>query len=73
MAQRTEIKTTFEVDKLIQPFYSGGSVALGQDGRTLATCLGEDVLVTDLTSGEQMCRIEGVSKSTGFALFLKTD
>ncbi|KAI9693662.1 MAG: U3 small nucleolar RNA-associated protein 13 [Bathelium mastoideum] len=59
MAQRTEIKTTFEIDKVIQPFYSGGGVALGQDGRTLATCLGEDVVLTDLTIGHQLLRIDG--------------
>ncbi|KAL9095619.1 MAG: hypothetical protein Q9165_002051 [Trypethelium subeluteriae] len=59
MAQRTQLKTTFEASKVIQPFYSGGSVALGRDGQILATCLGDDVILTDLTSGEQLLRIEG--------------
>ncbi|KAF2239334.1 WD40 repeat-like protein [Viridothelium virens] len=59
MAQRAELKTTFEPSKVIQPFYSGGSVALGGDGQILATCLGDDVILTDLTSGEQLLRIEG--------------
>ncbi|KAI9884293.1 MAG: hypothetical protein M1823_003923 [Watsoniomyces obsoletus] len=48
MATRVAIKTTFEVDKSIQPIYTGGSVALDKEGRLLITTLGEDVLVTDL-------------------------
>ncbi len=60
MATRIAIKTTFEVDKSIQPIYTGGSVALDKDGRILVTTLGEDVLVTDLRSGKQLARIDGV-------------
>ena len=73
MAQRIEIKTTFEPTTVIQPFYSGGSVALGRDGRILATCLGEDVLLTDWTSGEQLLRIEGVRNPEDDRKFLKAD
>ena len=68
MAQRTEIRTTFEPKKVIQPFYSGGSVALGKHGRMLASCLGEDVLIIDLTTGEQLLRVEGVSRNDPVAI-----
>ena len=61
MALRTARKTTFEVEKVIEPIYSGGSVALDYDGRILATCLAEDVLLTDLANGKRLARIEGVS------------
>lgn len=61
MAQRATIKTTYDATKIIQPIYTGGSVALSQDGRILATCLGEDALLTDLATGEELSRIEGVS------------
>ena len=61
MAYKAELKTTFEPTKIIQPFYTGGSVALSQDGRILASCLGEDVIISDLSTGEHMARIEGVS------------
>lgn len=60
MAFRTSTVTTFEVERTIQPIYTGGDVALDQDGRILATCLGEDALLTDLGTGEQLARIEGV-------------
>lgn len=59
MAQRATIKTTYDATKIIQPIYTGGSVALSQDGRILATCLGEDALLTDLATGEELSRIEG--------------
>ena len=62
MAFKAEIKTTFEPNKIIQPIYTGGSVALSQDGRIFASCLGEDVLLSDLTTGERLARIEGVSR-----------
>jgi U3 small nucleolar RNA-associated protein 13 len=53
-------KTTFEPAKVIQPIYTGGSIAVDQSGRILASCLGEDALLTDLNSGEQLAQIEGV-------------
>ncbi|KAF2788382.1 WD40 repeat-like protein [Melanomma pulvis-pyrius CBS 109.77] len=59
MAQRTAVKTTYVVGRTLQPIYSGGSVALSADGRVLAACLGEDALLTDLTTGRELARIEG--------------
>lgn len=61
MAYKAELKTTFEPERVIQPIYTGGSVALSQDGRILASCLGEDALLTDLATGDHLARIEGVS------------
>lgn len=58
-AQRTAVKTTYEVDRTLQPIYSGGSLALSQDGRILAASLGEDVLLTNLTNGQELARAEG--------------
>jgi len=60
MANKAPHATTFEPEHTIQPIYTGGSVALDQSGRLLATTLGEDVLLTDLTTGRQLARIEGV-------------
>ncbi|KAI9818138.1 MAG: U3 small nucleolar RNA-associated protein 13 [Pycnora praestabilis] len=62
MATRGSVQTTFEPVKVIQPIYTGGSVALDDSGRILATCLGEDALLTDLATGEQLARIEGDSE-----------
>jgi U3 small nucleolar RNA-associated protein 13 len=59
MSNRAAVKTTYEVKRTIQPIYSGGSVALSRDGRILAACLGEDALLTDVTTGMELARIEG--------------
>lgn len=61
MAYKAEVKKTFEPARVIQPIYTGGPAALSADGRVLATCLGEDALLTDLSTGAFFARIEGVS------------
>jgi hypothetical protein len=65
MAYKAEYKTTFEPNRVIQPIYTGGSVALSQDGRILASCVGEDALLSDPATGEHLARIEGVSCTAG--------
>ena len=53
------LQTTYGLDRTLQPIYSGGGIALSEDGRILVACLGEDVLLTDLASGKELARIEG--------------
>jgi hypothetical protein len=65
MASKAPYQTTFEVEHTIQPIYTGGSVTLEQNGRILATTLGEDALLTDLNTGRQLAKIEGVSRFLG--------
>lgn len=59
MAQRAAVRTTYEVDRTVQPIYSGGSLSLSEDGRILAAALGEEVLLTDLSNGKELARVEG--------------
>ena len=60
MSSRTKLTTTYDPERTIQPIYTGGNVALDREGRILATCLGEEALLTDLGTGELLARIEGV-------------
>lgn len=60
MSYRKHLTTTYEPERTIQPIYTGGDVALDKDGQLLATCLGEEALLTDLVSGELLARIDGV-------------
>ena len=62
MSLRTKLTTTYDPERTIQPIYTGGDVALDRQGRILATCLGEEALLTDLGTGELLARIEGVCK-----------
>lgn len=61
MSQRNSIKTTFEPSQVIEPIYTGGDVALSQDGQFMVSCLGEDVVSTNPQNGRRLARVEGVS------------
>ena len=65
MASRPNVVTTFEPEKVIQPIYTGGDVALDREGKILVTCLGEDAVLTDLSSGQLLARVEGVCLDNG--------
>jgi U3 small nucleolar RNA-associated protein 13 len=60
MANKPAYQITFDPVNTIQPIHTGGSVALDQSGRILATTVGEDALLTDLTTGKRLAKIEGV-------------
>ena len=60
MANKSPFKTTFEADEVIRPIFTGGSVALENSARVLATTLGEDAVLTDLKTGKFITKIEGV-------------
>ncbi|KAA8649089.1 hypothetical protein EYZ11_000639 [Aspergillus tanneri] len=53
------VKTTFEASRTLRPIYTGGSTALDASGRLLLTCVGEDALVVDLETGDQLASLEG--------------
>jgi U3 small nucleolar RNA-associated protein 13 len=62
---QSQLKTTFKPSKVIQPYYSGGAgcVALDRSGRLLVTAYGDEAVITDLESGAEVVRIDGVSLS----------
>jgi U3 small nucleolar RNA-associated protein 13 len=62
MAYKADVRTTFEPNRVIQPIYTGGSVSLSQDGHIIASCLGEEALLTNIRTGAHLARIEGVSE-----------
>ena len=59
MNNQSVVRRTFKPDRVIQPIYTGGDVALDSAGKILATCIGEDALLTDLETGKSIGRIEG--------------
>ena len=61
MAQaRVAAETSFEIEKVVEPIYSGQAISISSDGRLLATALEEEVLLTDLGNGQRLAKIEGV-------------
>ncbi|KAH7252299.1 WD40-repeat-containing domain protein [Fusarium tricinctum] len=59
MANKQPLKTSFDVDHVIRPIFTGGSVAIDNGARILATVLGEDAVLTDPTNGKHLAQIEG--------------
>ncbi|KAL2179097.1 WD40-repeat-containing domain protein [Thermothelomyces heterothallicus CBS 202.75] len=59
MATKQAVKTTFEVENVIQPIFTGGSVALENGARILASTLGEAAILTELNTGKRLAEIEG--------------
>jgi U3 small nucleolar RNA-associated protein 13 len=51
---------SFKKARTIAPLYTGGPVAITQNGLWLVTCVGEQALLTDLQSGAGICRFSGV-------------
>ena len=60
MVRSKDSHIKFEAEKTIQPFFSGGNVALSEDGLFLATSLGEDAFLTYVPTEKQLIKIEGV-------------
>ncbi|WZH44545.1 WD40-repeat-containing domain protein [Fusarium acuminatum] len=58
MANKQPLKTSFDVDHVIRPIFTGGSVAIDNGARILATVLGEDAVLTDPTNGKHLAQIE---------------
>lgn len=61
MATKQPLKTTFDVERVIRPIYTGGSVAIDNKAQILATTLGEDAVLTNPSNGKHLAQIEGVS------------
>ncbi|KAH6964140.1 WD40-repeat-containing domain protein [Fusarium avenaceum] len=59
MANKQPLKTSFDVDHVIRPIFTGGSAAIDNSARILATVLGEDAVLTDPTNGKHLAQIEG--------------
>ena len=60
MTSRSKLVTTYEPQQVIQPLYTGGDVALSEDGDLLATCLSEEIILSNLSDGNVLARIDGV-------------
>lgn len=59
MAAKINVKTTFESLRTVEPIYTGGDVSAEASGKLLATCVDDDVLITNLDTYEVLIRLEG--------------
>ncbi|KTW30147.1 hypothetical protein T552_00625 [Pneumocystis carinii B80] len=71
LSKATFLKTSFVIEKTIEPIYTGGSFSLSNDGYTFASSLGENVKITNIDTREKICLINGDSEIiTSLALVL---
>ena len=59
----------FKKARTIAPLYTAGAVAVTSDGKRLVSCVAEEMLLTDVESGEEICRFVGVGVSFFLLLF----
>lgn len=59
MASKQPLNTTFDVDRVLRPIFTGGSVSIDNDARVLATTIGEDAILTEPATGKHLGQIEG--------------
>ncbi|KAL3957551.1 hypothetical protein ACCO45_008129 [Purpureocillium lilacinum] len=59
MATKQPLKTTFDVDRVIRPIFTGGSVSIDNGAQILATTFGEDAILTNPANGRHLAQIEG--------------
>ncbi|KAF8921920.1 WD40 repeat-like protein [Mucidula mucida] len=57
------LKTAFKKARTIPPLYTGGPVAITSDGQRLITCVGEELLLTDTSTGTQIASFAGDTQS----------
>ncbi|KAF5368320.1 hypothetical protein D9758_002172 [Tetrapyrgos nigripes] len=58
-----KLKTAFKNARSIAPLYTSGPVALTPDGLKIVTCVGEDILYTEIASGNRICQFAGDTQS----------
>ncbi|RDB29306.1 putative U3 small nucleolar RNA-associated protein 13 [Hypsizygus marmoreus] len=56
---RPKLKTAFKNVRSIGPLYTGGPVAITADGKRIVTCVSENILLTDISTGVEICRFSG--------------
>ncbi|KAF8204036.1 U3 small nucleolar RNA-associated protein [Pholiota molesta] len=56
---RPKLKTAFKKARTVAPLYTSGAVAVTSDGTRLVTCVAEDILLTNIENGQEICRFVG--------------
>ncbi|KAF4604861.1 U3 small nucleolar RNA-associated protein 13 [Pleurotus pulmonarius] len=60
---RPKLKTSFKKSRTISPLYTSGPVAVSVDGSKLFTTVADEVICTDVASGNEICRFAGDTQS----------
>ncbi|KAF5323398.1 hypothetical protein D9611_005622 [Ephemerocybe angulata] len=61
--QKPKLKTSFKKARTIGPLYTGGPLAITPDGLKLATCVAEEIVLTNTATGVELNRFAGDTES----------
>ncbi|KAF8445679.1 U3 small nucleolar RNA-associated protein [Boletus edulis BED1] len=61
--QRPMVRTVYKQLRTIEPLHTSGPIAVTPDGSRIVTCLAEEALLTELSSGKLLCRFSCASES----------
>lgn len=64
----TNTCSSYDKQRVIGPLHTAGPVGLTPDGTRVITCVGEQVLLTDIQSGRELCRFAGVRLISSWVL-----
>ena len=56
----TNAPSSYDRQRVIGPLHTSGPVGLTPDGTRVITCVGEQLVLTDIQSGRELCRFPGV-------------
>lgn len=60
---KSRLKTVYKNKRSIGPLHTCGSVAVSSDGSRLVTCVAEEAVLTNILTGEEICRFAGDTQS----------
>ncbi|KAG1825644.1 WD40-repeat-containing domain protein [Suillus subaureus] len=60
---KSRLKTVYKNKRSIGPLHTCGSVAVSGDGSKLVTCVAEEAVLTNILTGEEICRFAGDTQS----------
>ncbi|KAF8525267.1 U3 small nucleolar RNA-associated protein [Hysterangium stoloniferum] len=60
-SSKTTVASAFRKGRVIASLHTGGPFAVSHDARRIVTCVQDEVVLTDIESGIEICRFEGDS------------
>jgi U3 small nucleolar RNA-associated protein 13 len=60
---KSRLKTVYKNKRSIGPLHTCGSVAVSGDGSRIVTCVAEEAVLTNILTGEEICRFAGDTQS----------
>ncbi|KAF8508759.1 WD40-repeat-containing domain protein [Gautieria morchelliformis] len=57
-SSKQRLTTSFRKARVLAPLHTGGPIAISSDARRIVTCVQEEILLTDVQNGTEICRFQ---------------